>query len=1563
MKKTTKLLCILLAFVMMSSYLAVGASAYQAYNEPVGYNSIGKPQYTYEQTCSMMLDFIDAKLYDANINETIDAKVTKLKLNLTSIDNTFQSLTDILNNGWLAVGNFFSVFGDIKDLDGDAIESKRRSNTTDEAVFYALLEFLKDNKSPVSKIVNDSFNWGLIDNFVSEDDAPFIFRTATWLKSLLIKVLHNALIATTEADKFEINIKQDSLDGNKFGYSISGTSLDSLLTIGLEHVLVGDFNVSTQSYSGKLPSMAGKVDLTNRTTYDVIQDVIDSVMNDILLPLLCEKLPDVLNINTSGDWPNGNPETPGLLPTIVGIVNDYLHLGYAYNDQEYPIIELRKLLTWFLVGETTVVNGVNVKTPAAIYNIITLKGYTDKDGVYHKGFHIDDDLYESVRSLLRSLGPGLLQQFLPEYFPEDMVFPDMTNYTTDQFVAYLFSLLAPIYLPKVRILPGCDTVQECLTYFLISELVDILPEHDYYGMIADGTLDPEHGAWVEIGTDYVIYWLNSVLPCNLSQDLNFDQMVSALIDWALDNYGFAFNLRQDFSTMDAWEKIDATLFQIVDPKILPIDLGDKPTGGKKTYSETLIKDIIIGGVQTLDLQKLLCFFGKTNDTSADLYLPVIPFVLGLLQRVFKSLMNGKDIMPSVTTLDQLVYTNSGANLATLISNLFAALYDERELNFPTILPLVGQIIGLRSNASYLVEPPLDYPNKSVTDLRTLMNSYYPTNEGIKYSSDDYATMGEEDYSVLYKYKDFEDEFENCQDILAKYEKNALSVTPQELKTAYYRLEYYYNQLPARTALCKTQLMRELEYAANNVPAENLVEGSDTGAKIYSDRSWRLYQEAKTFAQTVYDTASGIKQSKISLARQQLFAAIANLAPYVRLARYVVLDNVIARAQAISPDDYKLYTTSTIVEFKAALAAALALDRDYDVNSQSIVDAAATRLNNALNGLTVWKLNYELNADIVIDDIVAKDSNTVLKFREASGAAVTDVSATVNNGATIGAPYMEGDYYCWVITPTDTPLYTVITANITFTQPSTGKTYTANAYTFCAQGSYSANINVNTCHTNYLRNAYVVSLTGIGEATATTTAYTADHTNGGDAAQMASAPMGIVYVDVSQYQNLDQIPGLMFTITKYASSYGSDYIPSGTMTEVTINSISSSNDAIALSSNSGSFTLNQTDSKVITFAGAVPAAGGIMDTTITAKVTAKASNGGNDVSYPKFILRVSAYDKSALRTSVNKAITACRQEWFYSGGWEIYQKDLENAVAVLNNPISTQAKIDEANENLNEAISWLEYKSADFARLHQLYCVAVSLNPFDYQDFSAVTRILNTITYSQGMLQQSLVDETCDNLRAAIDNLKPAQSQIRIRCLDVSGNVIPNDGDITVNGDEVTGSLLSTDVIVGNVGEKVLIEVPEIIGYTSTDTKQLVTITHEGVSVDFTYTPDTYRVVFNANGGTVNPTTMYVTYGATYTGLPTPTREGYIFTGWYNKLSGGMVVDETTKVNTSYYRTLYAHWDEDPNYQTESIDTGAAGEAVAGLIKNNTISNFINTLISLLNKAVNFVLLKVLGISK
>lgn len=69
----------------------------------------------------------------------------------------------------------------------------------------------------------------------------------------------------------------------------------------------------------------------------------------------------------------------------------------------------------------------------------------------------------------------------------------------------------------------------------------------------------------------------------------------------------------------------------------------------------------------------------------------------------------------------------------------------------------------------------------------------------------------------------------------------------------------------------------------------------------------------------------------------------------------------------------------------------------------------------------------------------------------------------------------------------------------------------------------------------------------------------------------------------------------------------------------------------------------------------------------------------------------------------------------------------------------------------------------------------------------------------------------------------------------------------------------------------------------------------------------YVVTFNANGGSVSQSTKTVTYGSTYGTLPTPTRTGYTFLGWYTSSSGGSQVTSSTTVSTASNHTLYAHW--------------------------------------------------------
>lgn len=78
---------------------------------------------------------------------------------------------------------------------------------------------------------------------------------------------------------------------------------------------------------------------------------------------------------------------------------------------------------------------------------------------------------------------------------------------------------------------------------------------------------------------------------------------------------------------------------------------------------------------------------------------------------------------------------------------------------------------------------------------------------------------------------------------------------------------------------------------------------------------------------------------------------------------------------------------------------------------------------------------------------------------------------------------------------------------------------------------------------------------------------------------------------------------------------------------------------------------------------------------------------------------------------------------------------------------------------------------------------------------------------------------------------------------------------------------------------------------------------------WTITPKSiaYTVNFDPNGGTVSTKNIKVTYNSTYGTLPTPTRKGYNFDGWYTAKTGGSKIVSSTMVGSSAGSTLYAHW--------------------------------------------------------
>ena len=103
----------------------------------------------------------------------------------------------------------------------------------------------------------------------------------------------------------------------------------------------------------------------------------------------------------------------------------------------------------------------------------------------------------------------------------------------------------------------------------------------------------------------------------------------------------------------------------------------------------------------------------------------------------------------------------------------------------------------------------------------------------------------------------------------------------------------------------------------------------------------------------------------------------------------------------------------------------------------------------------------------------------------------------------------------------------------------------------------------------------------------------------------------------------------------------------------------------------------------------------------------------------------------------------------------------------------------------------------------------------------------------------------------------------------------------------------------------------------------------GITLYVHWVARTYTVTFAKNDGSGdNAGTRTVTYDAKYGTLPTLSRTGYTFTGWFTAASGGTQVTSDTIVKITEAQTLYAHWT--PNKYTVTF------------IKNDGTSNNVGT---------------------
>ena len=94
--------------------------------------------------------------------------------------------------------------------------------------------------------------------------------------------------------------------------------------------------------------------------------------------------------------------------------------------------------------------------------------------------------------------------------------------------------------------------------------------------------------------------------------------------------------------------------------------------------------------------------------------------------------------------------------------------------------------------------------------------------------------------------------------------------------------------------------------------------------------------------------------------------------------------------------------------------------------------------------------------------------------------------------------------------------------------------------------------------------------------------------------------------------------------------------------------------------------------------------------------------------------------------------------------------------------------------------------------------------------------------------------------------------------------------------------------------------------------------------------NSYTLTFDGNGGKPSESSRTVQYGSQYGSLPTATRTGYTFQGWYTAKNGGTKYDFKQTVTSDV--TLHAHWVKEP----------AALRRLAGMTRYDTMEEIVGT---------------------
>lgn len=628
MKKMKRLLAIILASLLILSSATAGASAYQAYKDDAltKYDFTDTAVLTTEQYASALLDYADKELKKANI--TMDLSILG-KLDATSIDNALSSVYKLINGNkiilWMA--------GDLNSVNVDAIKSPRRSNTTDVAVIKALLQFLADNKGIVKKVVVGGVGKYKRDGGVSLGVANSFVKVDLNVEVMLREMIWGLAYPNTEYN--------------------SSNNIDSMLQVIIQNALAGVKEIPE--------SVRNLVDLNStKSTYDFIEDLLQTAYNDIAVPMLNDQTMKWLGQEIDKD-------TTG---TLAGLFNrDFRVSAYTVPAGSTLVAELNNIAGG-------IVNGL-------------LKNYNG--WVSGDNSKLTDNVVAVARYILKETG----DYFFPDWQKHIATAEEIDAMSKEELIAYLARSIINASVGYMYIPEDVTTVVGVAWEAVKQLMAQFLPERDYsgYPKTVQGILD--------MLADFVAYNVNPGIDLNagdLKKALNYgdgmDKMLTTAVQWLAADPQYYTGLLPStaIDTSDGWKALDDIFFKLLDKSVLPAKFAN-------SGSETILKDIVYSILNGLlvdqDLTCISDLFVK-NESGAFATQTLKQSIVRLVTDILNAVLPGT-VTKTYGSLNEIV---SNSELGSIVENLLGSLNSNKDKLVPPIVNIVAQVMKLTDKAKF-----------------------------------------------------------------------------------------------------------------------------------------------------------------------------------------------------------------------------------------------------------------------------------------------------------------------------------------------------------------------------------------------------------------------------------------------------------------------------------------------------------------------------------------------------------------------------------------------------------------------------------------------------------------------------------------------------------------------------------------------------------------------------------------------------------------------------------------------------------------------------------------------